>query len=480
MNSQKTKTGLTTFALVMLITGAIDSIRNLPATALFGSSLIFFFILSAVIFLVPAGLVSAELSSNTKEKGGIYHWVRLAFGEKVAFLGIWLQWINTMVWFPTILSFIAGTATYFIDPALAQNKIFLVSVILSTFWILTLVNLKGLHFSAKLSSFCAVVGVIIPMVLIVGIAILWLVLGHPLQVHFTAADILPSLKHSDNWISLTAIMTAFLGMELATVHVREISNPQQMFPKALFFSVLIILATMILGALAIAMVLPKDQINLVNGVIQAFSNFFAVYHLSWMVPVITVMILIGTFGSIVSWVISPAKGLLHAAQSGFLPHYFTKENKHGVASHLLIAQAVLVSIMCIAFLLMPSVNGSYWLLTALSTQLYMLMYVVMFLAAICLKYKLVKQPNAFSIPGGKLGMWLVSGLGLIGCAVTLFVGFIPPDGINVGGTLHYEIVFSSGLIGMIIPAVFFYLYQSKKIQVPVLDLAKNSVQGVIP
>jgi len=120
---------LNTFALTMLITGAIDSIRNLPASALFGSTLIFFFIFSAIVFLIPAALVSAELASNISEKGGIYHWVKLAFGERVAFLATWLQWINTIAWFPTILSFIAGTAAYLIDPSLAQNKYYLVSVI---------------------------------------------------------------------------------------------------------------------------------------------------------------------------------------------------------------------------------------------------------------------------------------------------------------------------------------------------------------
>src|SRR6185312_5554436 len=133
-------------------------------------------------------------------------------------------------------------------------------------------------------------------------------------------------------------------------------------------------------------------------------------------------------GNMTSWIISPAKGLLQAAESGYLPKFLTKKNNRGVASHLIITQAVLVSIVCLAFLLMPSVNGSYWLLTALSTQLYMFMYVFMFLAAICLKYKFEKQPDAFTIPGGKTGMWIASLLGLVGCTITLIVGFIPPSG----------------------------------------------------
>src|SRR5579864_2973086 len=95
-------TKLNTIALTLLITGSIDSVRNLPVSALFGSQLVFFFILAAAMFLIPTALVSAELASNISE-GGIYQWCRLAFGERMGFLAVWLQWINNVVWFPTLL-----------------------------------------------------------------------------------------------------------------------------------------------------------------------------------------------------------------------------------------------------------------------------------------------------------------------------------------------------------------------------------------
>jgi len=457
----KTKSaGLGIFTLAMLITGAIDSIRNLPATALFGSSLIFFFIFSAIVLLIPAALISAELSSTWTERGGIFYWVKMAFGEKLAFFAVWLQWISNLVWFPTILSFIAGTAAYLIDPALGQNKFFLVGVILTVFWGLTLFNLKGINSSAKFASICAIAGLIFPITLIILLAVIWIFLGKPLQIHFTSSNIFPNLTHAENWISLTAIMTAFLGMELATVHIKDVRDPQTTFPKALLISVILILSTMILGSLAIAIVLPQSEINLVNGVMQAFTNFFAAYHISWIIPIMALMLLLGSLGGVISWVISPAKGLLQAAQYGFMPAFLKKENKYGVASNLLIVQAVLVSIFCMAFLLMPSVNGSYWLLTALSTQLYVLMYVIMFSASIYLRYKYPNQYRPFKIPGGKKGIWVINLLGLSGCFITLFVGFIPPQGLDIGSLLHYEMIFCSGIIAMILPVIFFYIYKS--------------------
>src|SRR3990167_6784257 len=129
---------LSVFTLAMLITVSIDSIRNLPTMALFGSSLIFFFILSALVFLIPLSLVCAELSSTWSKQGGVYYWVKMAFGEKTGFIAVWLQWINTMIWFPTILSFIAATLAYLVDPGLMNNKLYLVAVILGVFWFQTL------------------------------------------------------------------------------------------------------------------------------------------------------------------------------------------------------------------------------------------------------------------------------------------------------------------------------------------------------
>jgi len=443
----------------MLITASIDSIRNLPATALFGSALIFFFVFASIVFLIPAALVSAELSTTWTKEGGIYHWVRKAFGEKVAFMAIWLQWVNTMVWYPTILSFIAGTAAFLINPALAENKIYLVSIILGVFWVLTIVNLKGLKTSARFASVCGVIGMIIPMILIIVLAVIWVFLGKPLQLHIDAHNIIPHFGHMNSWISLTAIMTAFLGMELATVHVRHIKDAQHKFPKAIFYSVLIIASTMIFGALAIAFVLPQSQIHLVEGVMQAFTSFFNAYHLSWMIPVIAVALLIGSLGGMINWIISPAKGLLQAAEFGYLPKFFQKENKYGVASNLLLTQAALVTVICLVFLLMPSVNGSYWLLTDLSTQLYMMMYVFMFLAALVIHYKYADSPKTFTIPGGTPGKWIACMLGVFGCLITLVVGFFPPAGINVGGPLHYEVMFISGIILMLLPVLFFYAYK---------------------
>ena len=446
---------------MLLISGAIDSVRNLPGTALFGSTLIFFFIFAAILFLIPVSLISAELASAwSEEEGGIYSWVKQAFGTNLAFFAIWLQWINTMVWYPTVLSFIAGTLAYLIEPTLAQNKFYLISVILIVFWSLTLIGLSGIHTSANFASFCTIFGLIIPMGFMITLAIIWIANHHPIAIDLSGSKLIPNWSDSQSWVSLTAIMTSFLGMELAAVHVRNVRHPQKNFPRAIFFSALLILSTMILGSLSIAIVLPKNQISLVDGVMQAFTDFLDAYHWKHLMPVVTILLLVGSLGGMINWIISPAKGLLLAADHGFLPHWLYRLNRHGIASRILIMQAILVTLLCSAYFLLPSINGIYWLFTALSTELYMVMYVLMFIAAVYLKRKFPNRVRPFKVAGGNKGYYLACFLGLIGAVMTLVIGFIPPTNIiNFGGATRYQTLFSCGIILMILPSGLFYCHK---------------------
>ncbi len=451
---------LSVFSLVMITAGSVDSIRNLPATALFGSALIFFFIIGAIFFLIPCAMVSGELSAGWPKQGGIYIWVKEAFGEQLGFAAIWLQWIENVVWYPTILSFVAGSVGYLISPQLVNDKTFLIAVILCSFWGTTLVNLYGMKSSARFSNFCGIFGLLVPMAIVMVLGVLWLMSDRPTQISFSPHALIPNFSDPTLWVSLTGIMLSFCGMEIATVHARDVKDPQRSFPKALLISTLIIVVTLMVGSLAIALVVPNNQISLVAGNMQAFSVFFTGYHVTWILPLIAVFLVIAGLGSVSNWIIAPTKGLLVAAQDGNLPQSFQKENRHGAPTWILLYQAIIVSVLCCVFLLMPSVNGSYWLLTALASQLYMFMYILMFAAGIYLRHKRPYVERPYRIPGGNLGMWIVGSAGIVGSIATVVVGFFPPSGVQVGSILRYEIILITGLIAMILPP--FILYRIKK------------------
>ncbi len=457
MNQRK----ISTLALTLLITGAIDSIRNLPATALFGTQLIAFFILAALFFLIPVALIAAELASTfIDEEGGIFHWVHLALGEKAACIAVWLQWINTLVWFPTILSFIAGTIAYLINPLLASNKFFLTFSSIFLFWSLTLLNLRGLKTSANFASFCAIVGMILPMLIIISLAIYWLTSHHPIALTFTKVSLVPQITNTHSWVSLTAMVTSFLGMELAAVHVKQVNNPKRNFPIAMLISVILILFTMIFGSLAIAFVIPKHQIHLVDGVMQAYEFFFHAFGLDYFLKPLAILIIIGSLGGMINWIISPTKGLFLVAHHGFLPPFFTKTNQQDAASSILLMQAVIVSLIALLFLIIPNINEVYWFLTALSTELYMFMYLMMFIAAFAIRKKSLKR-QGFHIPGKRLGFYLVTLMGTIGVVVTCLIGFIPPtESIKLAEPSLYPLYFLLGLVVMLAPVLLLLRYKN--------------------
>ncbi len=453
---------LSPFSLILLIITAIDSIRNLPAAALLGTALIFFFVFSALVFLMPTALVAAELSATFPEKGGIYYWVNVAFGKKWAMLAIWLQWISTIVWYPSLLSFIAGTAAYLVNPQLAQNKIYLVSFILICFWSVTLVNLRGINVSARVNNVCGLLGTMFPMVFLIVLGAIWILKGDPLQIQLSAKNMIPSLKTSTNWVSLVAIISSFIGMELSGVHVNDIRDPQRNFPRAVGFASLFILFSMMFGSLTIALVLPEKDISLVAGVMQVFRDIFQVFGIPYLIPVMTVLIVFGSIAGMINWLLAPAKGFLHAAEFGFLPPFFTRMNRAGVASRILLTQAVLVSLFCILFLFVPTINAAYWFLTALSTELYVIMYVLMFCTALRLHYKYTDRSRVFRIPGGHFGMWTVCILGLFACITTIVVSFFPHASLHIDSSALYISMICLGTLVTISPVFLFLLYKRRK------------------
>ncbi len=441
------------FPLVLLIVAAIDSIRTLPTTAFFGSSLIFFYLLSAIFFLFPVAFISAEFSARFPEKGGIFYWVRSAFGDRMGLLAVWLQWINTMVWYPTMLVFIAGTSTHLLHPSLAYNKIFLLSASLITFWGLTFLNLKGINVSVRMNSICGMIGTILPMCFLIILGGCWLFSSNSPAIVFSWKDLVPSFNLLDNSSAIVTIMASFLGMELAGVHVSDIENPQKNFPKAIGYSVMILLGTLILGSLAVAVVIPKADIHFVDGIMQTFSTFLTAFHLPFLIPILALLIVVGSTGGSVNWLLSPAKGLLQVAELGFLPPFFLVKNKHGVPFRILIFQAILVSVFCFALHFVPDVNTYYWFLMALSTGLYMLMYVVLFLAAL----KLKRPKNSYQIPKGM--RTLSCYLGLFSCAATIIIGLQPPSEMILESTMKYVLMIIGGFGLMICPVALFWLYQ---------------------
>ena len=451
---------LNVFMLAMINVAAICSIKNWPLTAEYGLSSAFYFLIASLLFFIPVSLVSAELATGWPERGGVVVWVKETFGHKMGFLAAWLLWIENIVWYPTVLSFIAGSLAFVISPDLATNKTYLFCVIISTFWMITLVNLLGMKASGWISSFGAVLGTILPGVVIIGLGVLWVSEGNPSNITFSMEHFLPKISSLKQVSLFAGILLGFAGMEMSAVHAREVDNPQKNFPKAILVSALIIIVLSILGTLAIAVVIPQSEINLVSSGMEAIAYFLKAYNLQWSVPIFSLLVTIGVVGAISTWTVGPSKGLLAAAQNGDLPPFFHKINKKNMPVGILIFQAVIVTILSALFLLMPDINSSFWLLLVLASQLYLVLYTLMFISALVLRYKRPNVLRSYKIPGGLFGMWAISMIGIITACSTIVIGFFPPDQLDTGNIVFYELFLIIGMIVFI--AAPFLILKFKK------------------
>lgn len=441
------------FALAMINVAAVLSIRNFPSMAIYGWSCIGWYVLGAILFLIPISLAGAELATGWPEGGGVYAWVKQAFGEKGGFTALFCEWSNNLVWFPTVLSFIASTLAFALTPGLAANPWYMFTVMMIAFWGTTAIAYFGEELSAKFSNVGVILGSIIPAVLIILLGVWWLGSGQTLVLPpFSFGAMIPSIDMSTLPFFATIVLL-FAGMEMAGFHALETRDPQKDFPRAMALSAFIIVICTVLATLAIAVVIPADQLNLASGVMQAIQYFFDAAGIAWLVGPMALLITLGGVVNLASWLIGPAKGLGIVAEEGNMPPLFDKTNKYGAPVAVLLIQALIGSVISLLYVFLPSVNQAYWILSAMTVELLCIVYILVFAALIKLRYSQPDTPRPFRIPGGIVGVWIVGGLGLFGTALAFVVGLMPPSYFSSGITYVLSVLLGTFILA-VPPLVF--------------------------
>ena len=437
LKNPKTAKVLGVFSLAMINVSLICSLRGLPTMAEYGLSIIFFLGIAVLVFLIPVSLVSAELAAAWPKRGGIYAWVREAFGEKWGFIAVVMQWVQNLVFYPTALAATAAVIAYLFNPALAENKFYNLIVILVIYWAAIFINFKGMKISGKISTIGTVLGIIIPGAVLIILGMMWVFSGQELAIPMTLKSVFPDLGNFNNIIYLSGIFLFFAGMEVSGVHAMEVKNPQKDYPKAILISALVVTIIFLLGTLSIAFIIPASEISLTAGIMQTYQAVLSRFNIMWLLPIIVLLAAPGMIVQVSSWIAGPSRGLLVTAENGDLPPFLQKMNKNDMPVNIMLMQAVLVSIISGVFLFMPSVSSSFWVLTALAALLYLSVYIIMFAAAIKLRKTRPDVPRPFKVPGGKHGMKIFAGLGIGACIFAIVFGLFPPSDQATGSFLGY-------------------------------------------
>ena len=521
------------FTLAIMNVTAVVSLRGLPAEAVYGMSSAFYYLFAAIVFLIPTSLVAAELAAMFQDKqGGVFRWVGEAYGKKLGFLAIWVQWIESTIWYPTVLTFGAVSIAFIgmndvHDMSLANNKYYSLVVVLIIYWLATFISMKGMSWVGKVAKVGGLVGTIIPAALLIILGIIYLATGGHSNLDFhssffpdltnfdnvvLAASIFlfyagmswvgkvakiggmvgtiipaalliilgiiylatggqsnmdfhssffPDFTNFDNVVLAASIFLFYAGMEMGGIHVKDVENPSKNYPKAVFIGALITVLIFVLGTFALGVIIPAKDINLTQSLLVGFDNYFRYIHASWLSPIIAIALAFGVLAGVLTWVAGPSKGIFAVGKAGYMPPFFQKTNKLGVQKNILFVQGIAVTVLSLLFVVMPSVQSFYQILSQLTVILYLIMYLLMFSGAIALRYKMKKLNRPFRI--GKSGnglMWFIGGLGFCGSLLAFILSFIPPSQISTGSnTVWFSVLIIGALIVVVAP---FIIYASKK------------------
>ena len=466
MQTTKPTFRLSVMTLAIMNVTAVVSLRGLATEAIYGPTSAFYYLFAAIVFLIPTAMVAAELAAMFSAKqGGVFRWVGEAFGARFGFLAIWLQWIQSTIWYPTVLTFGAVSLAFIgtdmtADAALASNRFFTLVVVLAIYWIATFISLRGLGWVGKVSKWGGIIGTIIPAALLILLAIFYLAKGGVNHLNMKQS-FFPDLTNFNNLVLASSIFLFYAGMEMMGIHVMDVDNPKRNYPRAIVIGSLVTVVIFILGTFSLGIVVPAKDISLTQTLLIGFDNYFRFLHMSWAGPIIAIALVFGVLAGVLTWVAGPSKGIFTVGRAGYLPPFFQRTNSRGVQRNILLVQGVIVTILGLLFVVMPSVQSFYQILSQLTVLLYLIMYMLMFAAAITLRYKLPSYERPFRLGAKGNGLiWLLAGLGFCGSLLAFVLSFIPPSQIAVGSSaVWYAVLFIGAIIFVVIP---FIIYSRRK------------------
>jgi glutamate:GABA antiporter len=466
------RTYVTWSALALMTVSSVASLRPAPTMAVYGLACVFLYVLPAIIFLIPTALVSAELASGWS--GGVFRWVTEGMSPNMGFVAAWHQYAMTIFYYPTLLSFVASTLAYVIHPAWAASGVWTAVVIISVYWLGTLLALRGgIGIIAKLASSGVLIGTLIPGALLVILGIIFLAQGNPTAAPMTADNLLPEWTGIASIVLIVSNFGAYSGMEMNAVHVNELKEPSREFPKAMFVAMILVLLILILPPLVISWFIPAEELSLTAGVMQAFEAVFAHFGIQFLTPIVGLAIVTASLAGFMTWLSGPSRSLLLVSQEGgYLPPWFQRTNPNGVQINILAAQGVVTTILALLFAFVPAVSDAYWMFMTITTSVYLLMYLWLFRAAMNLRKRQPDHPRGYRAPA----LNLLCLMGFISSLAAILISFVPPSQFGDGSPVVFVAIVGGGilLLGLVVP---FLLVRLRKPSWHVAPSATSSTSG---
>lgn len=396
------KMGVASLALFSLCAAIV--VDTLTASASIGPSAVGWWLLTFVIFVIPYGLITSELSTTYPGEGGIYDWVKRAFGYKWAVRTTWFYWINVGLWMPAVYILFAGMFTELFIPDLAFAWQISICILLTwlTVWLC--------NTSVDIGIWVTYVGAILKVIiiLVLGFGGFYYAMKNGVANNFSFSAMLPSLDTGAAF--LPALIFNVMGFELVATMTKEMKDVRDM-PKAIFLAVGITVFLYLFGTIGILMAMPVENINLVAGIIDTLKVLFGNDATGqFMVSLIGIMALLSFIGNMVTWTMGSSRAAAEAASEGELPTVVGKmSEKHNtpVGANNITGMVSTVVILAYAIFAQSS-DELFWSVFAFSSCIFLLPYLFMFPSYLKLRISDKDQIRPFRVPGGITTQWVLS------------------------------------------------------------------------
>lgn len=454
---------LSLFGFFVIAAAMVLSVHEYPTFAVAGMQIPFFLLLIGFLWFLPVALCSAEMATvKDWEEGGIFSWVGNMLGERFGFAAVFFQWFQITICFVTTIYFMLGALSYLFGiTVLDENPVVKCICVLVIFWALSFVQLGGLKQTSRFARFGFLLGVIVPTVALFVFGMIYLAIGKPSELSTEPLSFFPDFTQVTTLVVMVSFIFANMGAEASASHINDMKNPKRDYPLAMLLLVIFSIILNAVGGFTVAGVVPLQELSMSSGMVQTFEGLILGINpgLVWVVKIICALLVIGVVGEVSSWIVGPSQALYATAERGLLPKRLLGLNKNGVPTHIIIIQAVIVSIWTIVLTLGGGGNNtSYLAALSLTTVTYLVGYILMFVSYI----KLIKHPEyerGFHVPGKMIGKVFFSTAGLLCSAFALAIAFVPPKLIEAGQDLTYEIILIAGFIVIItLPFVVYALY----------------------
>lgn len=379
---------------------AILIVDQLAASAAIGVQSIFWWIVTLVLFFIPYGLITAELGSAYPEEGGIYAWVRRAFGPRWAGRTAWLWWVNVAFWMPSVYILFAGIFAELVAPDLSLAA--KIAITLALTWVTVGINIITLGVGKWVPNVGAVFKVII--MLAIGLGGIIYAARHGVANPFTLETMAPSWGASLAF--LPVILYNYLGFELMSGAGEEMDNPARDIPRAIVRSGAIIAFFYIFATIGILVALPLDEIGLIEGLTDTFRRLFGNSGAGGVVATaLAVMALYSLVANMVTWTIGANRSAAEAANRGDLPPIFARLHARyrTPASAAILCGVISSAVLLVYGRLASSAEDLFWTTFAFSSVVFLLPYFLLFLSFLKLRTSDSATPRPYRVPGGQTG-----------------------------------------------------------------------------